>query len=371
MKGNKKVLYLGGFELPDKNAAAQRVVSNAKLLREMGSHVTFVGISKDITNAPKIVDGFSCFPIPYPKNVIQWLRQITTYISSDKILDCQPDYVILYNFPALASLNVLRSCHKHGIKVIHDLTEWEQSDGYSPRNIIKRLDTALRMRYCMKKMDGVIAISRFLYNLYKDEVNTVLMPPTVDLSNKKWNRDRDISSNSPITLVYAGSPGAGVKDRLDLIIDAVKDRMNMRLRIIGLTKNQYEESFNKAHSHFNNIEFFGRLPHENAIKEVCNADFQMLIRDRNRKNDAGFPTKFVESMTCGTPVIATVFSNILDYLHDGENGFVINNSQTLNDILDKIVVMDADDILRMKKNCIEMKVFDYHYYKSEFEKLFV
>lgn len=366
----KKILYLGGFELPDKNAAAQRVVSNAKLLREIGWEITFLGISKDRNNAPRNVNGFSSFPIPYPKNVIQWLRQITTYVSSDKILDCQPDYVILYNFPAIASLKILRICHKHGIKVIHDLTEWEQSDGYSPRDIIKRLDTALRMRYCMKKMDGVIAISRFLYNIYKDEVKTILMPPTVDLSNKKWNRDRDLFSNSPITLVYAGSPGSGIKDRLDLVIDAVKNRMNLRLRIIGLTENQYEESFNKLHTHYNNIEFLGRLPHEDAIKEVCNADFQMLIRDRNRKNEAGFPTKLVESMACGTPVIATVFSNILDYLHDGENGFVINKSQSLCDILDKIVVMDAADIIRMKRNCIDMKVLDYHYYKSEIEKLF-
>ena len=46
----KKVLYLGAFELPDKNAAAQRVISNGKLLREMGFEVTYVGISKDIIN---------------------------------------------------------------------------------------------------------------------------------------------------------------------------------------------------------------------------------------------------------------------------------------------------------------------------------
>lgn len=367
----KKVLYLGGFELPDKNAAAQRVISNGKLLRMMGCEVTYVGISKDIANAPSEVEGFASYPISYPNNTIQWICQITNYISSEKLLDYQPDYVILYNFPAIASLKVLRTCHKHGIKVIHDLTEWEQTEGYFPRDIIKRLDTALRMRYCMKRMDGVIAISRFLYNIYKDDVNTILMPPTVDLNNKKWNRDRDLSSNSPITLVYAGSPGSGIKDRLDLVINAVKDRMNLRLRIIGLTQKQYEESFNKLHTHYNNIVFLGRLPHEDAIKEVCNADFQMLIRDRNRKNEAGFPTKLVESMACGTPVITTIFSNIMDYVHDGENGFIIDINQTIDAVLEKVAGMNADDIVRMKRNCIDMKVFDYHYYKSEFEKLFV
>jgi len=367
----KKVLYLGGFELPDKNAAAQRVISNGKLLRMMGYEVTYVGISKDIANAPSEVEGFASYPISYPNNTIQWICQITNYISSEKLLDYQPDYVILYNFPAIASLKVLRTCHKRGIKVIHDLTEWEQTEGYFPRDIIKRLDTALRMRYCMKEMDGVIAISRFLYNIYKDEVSTILMPPTVDLSHKKWNRDREISSNCPVTLVYAGSPGSGVKDRLDLLINATKDRKNMLLCIIGLTEDQYADSFHTSHIHYNNIVFKGRLSHPDAVREVCNADFQMLIRDKNRKNEAGFPTKLVESMACGTPVIATIFSNIMDYVHNGENGFIIDNNQTIDAVLDKVAGMNADDIVRMKRNCIDIKVFDYHYYKSEFEKLFV
>jgi len=367
----KRVLYIGGFELPDKNAAALRVMENAKLLREMGFETSFIGITKNVDQAPAEVEGFPSSPILYPTSILQWFRQILYFVDSQKIVDLKPDYVVLYNFPSIASLKIVRICHKHGIKVIHDLTEWEQTNGKRPRDIIKRIDTYLRMHYSMRKMDGVIAISRFLYNIYKDEVNTILMPPTVDLSHKKWNRNRILFSSNPVTLVYAGSPGSGVKDRLDIVIDAVMKRMNLQLRIIGLTENQYVESFNASHTQYRNIEFKGRLAHQEAISEVCNADFQMLIRDRNRKNEAGFPTKLVESMSCGTPVIATIFSNIIDYVHDGENGFIIDNNHTIDAVLDKVAGMNADDIVRMKRNCIDMKVFDYHYYKSEFEKLFV
>ena len=100
----KKILYIGGFELPDKNAAAQRVMANAKLLGEMGFDVSFIGISNDIVNAPHIVDGFASNPVPYPIGTKQWIYQITTFVDTKVILDKKPDYVILYNFPSIASL---------------------------------------------------------------------------------------------------------------------------------------------------------------------------------------------------------------------------------------------------------------------------
>ena len=41
MKG-KKILYIGGFELPDKNAAAQRVVGNSYILKNLGYEIIFL-----------------------------------------------------------------------------------------------------------------------------------------------------------------------------------------------------------------------------------------------------------------------------------------------------------------------------------------
>ncbi|MCK9163882.1 MAG: hypothetical protein M0O93_06000 [Bacteroidales bacterium] len=43
IKVNKTILYIGGFELPDKNAAAQRVISNGKILRDLGFNVVYIG----------------------------------------------------------------------------------------------------------------------------------------------------------------------------------------------------------------------------------------------------------------------------------------------------------------------------------------
>lgn len=368
---SKYILYLGGFELPDKNAAAQRVIANAKLLREMGFDVSFIGISKDINNAPTVVDGFKSNPIPYATNVRQWMHQIFTFVEKEALLESKPDYVILYNFPAVASLRILEICHKHGIKVIHDLTEWESNNRWTPIDIIRKIDINLRMRYCVKKMDGVIAISRYLYEYYKDYTNVILVPPTVDLTAKKWNRDRIFTSGGKIRLIYAGNAGFGKKDRLDIIVNAIVKYPNMHLDIIGMSQENYLSGYGALPKKCNNILFHGRVSHTDAVKAVQDSDFQFLIRDSNLKNNAGFPTKFVESMACCTPVIATLTSNIGDYLKDGKNGFVIDDSHTLDSVLEFISSLSRDRIVSMKNICRNCTDFDYRKYKTSFEKIFV
>lgn len=368
MSGN--ILYLGGFELPDKNAAAQRVLANSKLLRDMGYEVSFIGVSKDIDNAPAQVHGFNSAPVKYPTTISQWIHQILTYIDFEVIGSYKPDYVILYNFPSIASLRILKKCHKLGIKVFHDLTEWEEVSGLNPREIIRKMDIGLRMRYCMKKMDGVIAISRYLFDYYKKYTKCILVPPTVDLENLKFHRDRDLEKNTPgVRLVYAGSSGLS-KDRLDKIVNAVPHFPKIRLDIIGLDKKQYSKIYKNSVPESDNVVFHGRVSHQEAINAVCNADFQMLIREDTLKNRAGFPTKFVESMSCCTPIIATKTSNVCDYLVDGWNGFIVNECITLESALNTISKLSSSEITKMKQNCKNCIVFDYRNYIQEFSKLF-
>ena len=369
---NKRVLYLGGFELPDKNAAAQRVMANAKLLREMGFEVTFIGISKDIENAPHIVDGFTSNPVPYPTSITNWIHQVFTFVASSEILLYKPDYVVLYNFPAIASLRFLNSFHKKGIRVVHDLTEWESCRGWTLSCIMRRIDINLRMHYCMKKMDGVIAISKYLFDYYKNYTDTIMVPPTVDLRNPKFCRDRKLSSSDVVTrLVYAGSTGlAATKDRLDIIVKEVSALPNVRLDVVGQTKEQFNSVFGEEIEIGDNVVFHGRVSHADAVKFVCNADFQMLIRENTLKNTAGFPTKFVESMSCCTPLIATLTSNIGDFLQDGVNGLIVSKESPLGEVLKKAAGMSAEEKIKMKEACRSFKGFDYHSYKEEFSKIF-
>src|SRR3546814_2045898 len=95
----------------------------------------------------------------------------------------------------------------------------------------KKIDTYLRMKILHPKLDGIIAISRFLYDYYRSKhCNVVEIPPLIDAEESKWNNSFCFHEGR-YELVYAGTPFALkkvslAKDRLDRIIDRKSTRLN-------------------------------------------------------------------------------------------------------------------------------------------------
>ena len=363
------IIYLGGFELPNKNAAAQRVISNSKALREMGYKVVLIGVDKslsetdDINNTKTLCMGFESYSIPYTNQRLISIERVRKVIEKHK---STLSHIIVYNYPAIAFLKVLAFAHKNGIKVISDCTEWYEATG---KNIvakaIKAIDVWIRMHILNYKSDGLIAISGYLYNYYSRKVNTVYIPPLVDISEEKWNRTVSLRDDERISLVYSGSPFG--KDKIEEIAEAVCNFDNLVFYIIGVTEDQFEERFPEIIKKIDDrVQFLGRLDHETAIGKIREADFTIFSREITKANMAGFPTKFVESITCGTPVITNLSSDIGMYLTHGINGFVITNSilETLAEVAEK----QHSEIKEMKQN-VDNSLFDYHKYFRQFEQI--
>lgn len=370
MRIGKKILYIGGFELPDRNAAAQRVVANAKVFRELGYQVEFIGISKDRKNSfdeEHLVDGFVYHNVNYPSNIFSWFRYITHFVDRRAILSCAPNVIILYNFPSIPSFCLLNLGKKYRIKLFADITEWYVEKGLSPMKMVKRFDIAMRMKVINYHLDGIIVISQYLYDYYKSYCRTILVPPLVDLSQDKWSRNRNLKVNNPITLVYAGSPGNGLKDKLDIIVNSVLNYPEIYLKIIGINKSQYISVFGLLPDNCKNIKFLGKVSHEKAICEVCSSDFQIIIREINLVTTAGFPTKYVESMSCCIPVISNASSNICDYLENGKNGFIVSEHQSLDTVLQIVRRLNTDELIALKLACKQNNSFDYHTFLNDFQ----
>lgn len=357
----KKILYIGGFELPDKNAAAQRVLPIGKVYRELGYDVLFYGIthSQDVEGW---IEGFKYEAYSYPIGTIAWFK----YACGDGIIAYiekkEPDYVILYNYPAIAQERVIRYCRRNGIKTIGDITEW-----YRPISFPKRIDTFLRMRYSNKHLDGIISISRFLSNYYSD-CHVIQLPPMVDREEAKWAVTPDKYHDGRIHLVYIGT--GSIKDRLDKILMGIKTAGAERffIDIIGITEEKYQKIYKQNVDPEINVRFHGRMPHLEALKYLMASDFQIFFRDNVRANNAGFPTKFVESMTAVVPVITNRISNIDDYLINGMNSFMIEHpsDEEIEEVLKRVSNMTPESIKAMKLECSKLN-FDYHKYLDEIE----
>jgi len=282
---NRKILYVGGFELPDKNAAAQRVSVNGRLLRDLGYDVSFLGITHSNRSTEKDKSFYSenrdntVWNRKYPETYIDWVRYSSS-IKKIKIIiqehsSKKPVAIIAYNYPSLALFRLSKYCKKSKIALIADCTEWSLCSEKTVLGIIRSIDTFLRMRWIHKSLDGVIVISSFLYNYYNPKTkNVFLLPPLVDKTDIKWKDPINDKEGGVVNLVYAGSPGAGNKDRLDLIIkylNKVKGGSPFQLTIIGVTKKQYLISFglnSLPGEMVDRVSFKGRLSRLETIKYI-------------------------------------------------------------------------------------------------------
>lgn len=358
---NQKILYIGGFELPDKNAAAQRVVGIAKALRELGYTVCFLNSLKEFNGIEQIKKeyfGFECYEYRRERE-FDYLFSAKTALA--KIADVKPDIILAYNYPAFALDKIRKYCNTNNISCYADATEWYQATGSNLiYRIVKDLDTKRRMEVVQKKLDGIIAISRYLYDYYKDCVNTAMIPPTVDLSEDKWKIPVERKDNA-VTFVYAGSPSAQ-KERLDLIISAVEQvpsEYNVLLNVLGINAEQFSQMYGVDIATSERIKFWGRIEHRKVIEIIRMADWSIILRENNKVVQAGFPTKLVESISCGTPVIVNEFSNIKEYL-DETNSIVIQEVTAINGAILKAISSSAK---------IRRDTFDYHQYLEPLRKL--
>ena len=354
---SRRILYIGRFYLPDKNAAAHRALSNAKALSELGCDVIFLYPDPDMKEDNSVItdiQGFKCIRIrdDYSSGYLIKIGHIIRLIESESI-----DTVIAYNYPAIALIRLCRYARKHGIKLIGDVSEWYVSSRGYIFKYIKNIDTSLRMKHVHKKTDALIVISSYLYDYYSDVVKTVEIPPLVDLREPKWSFGDDQSDreekNDVLKLCYAGSP-ALIKERLDIIVKAVNnlsEKINVELSVAGITEEQYCSIYSD-NTDSDRIRFLGSITHDEVIKLTRDSDWSIILRDDNLVVRAGFPTKVVESISCGTPVIANRFSNICDYLDDS-NSIIIDSF----DEVEKAIAMAAK-----KKPYPDRELFDYHNY---------
>jgi len=376
-----RFIYIGSFRLPNGDAAAARVLNVARALRLAGHEVRFISWggmekwSEADSEEECSVDGFPYVVTNeidfkgglFKKAISRVLQGRKTKRLLRKRLG-EYDAVISYNCSIISWL--VKFCKKNKIKLVSDLTEW-----YS-LNELKILDVPgyiWNMCAVQKRVRNKITISSYLSEYYKASHNIVI-PATCDATEAKWRtgKEKAIKVAGPfdgITLIYAGSPAR--KDAVHHAINAVQrlieEGCGIRFLILGVQRDEYIQNYSdllKNKQLSDKIQFLGRVSQDEVPSYYSIADFMVLLREPNRKSNAGFPTKFAESITSGTPVIANLTSDLGDYLKEGDTGFVVNRpcqGDVYQVLRDKVLPLERAQIDTMKQKVAEVSIrLDYH-----------
>ena len=399
----QKIAYIGGFRLPNKNAAALRVLANAEILEKIGYEVLFFGISNkpfktgDYQESDVLKNKFKVFESGYPQSIKEWFKYEVSLRNLKKILNEVNELkaIICFDCPAIVLFRLITFAKKRNIKVISDSTEWFSFEGKNLfHSLIKYFDTVGRIKFVNKKVDGLIVTSSFLQDYYKKKEPTIVIPTLV--GGRKNNDDPVLNSNVNAfsqrdrkNLIYVGIPfrlGTKIrkrsimKDRLDiainLLLQAKKEGIKFKFHIIGISREEYlfslPQEINILEELKDMVQFYGKMDNTIARNYIKQADFTILIRDDNRRSNAGFPTKIVESIVCGTPVITTKTSDLPKYIIEGKNGFFIdyNKGKIDKGKFLRILSMPESEIRKMKDYCINDDTFLPSNWISEMKKLF-
>lgn len=364
------IIYVGEFSLPDKSAAANRVVSNGKLFNSLGYRTVFLGASdsSEIFDSIRPIHGHKeMYEQAHPETAIQWIRHT---LSTKEILTVAEKYddvkmVILYNLPVITLMLVKHALKKRGIETAYDCTEWTNTTtGSFVKKAFKYIDEIAVRKLAHRIADRMIVISSMMEKNYRQAKKLLRLPPLVDTDDEIWHQLPE-EHNGIFEFCFAGVPD-GKKESLGKVVGAFSsiDDENVRLRIIGVSDEEFKVLYPETVPDpevERKIIFMGTLSHKETIKYLLGSDCCVFFRESDRRNNAGFPTKFAEAYTCNIPIITTDVSDIGDYMRDENRGQLLKAAQ--------IQTIRSAILREAKKGCREKTgvntAFDYRVYQKD------
>lgn len=360
-----KVLFITTALYPKESAMAHRVHLFAKSLQELG-HDVFV-LSNGKTGYLKIkqfdkvnyqslkVDGTS-LPIRYlgMKFYTSRLKKALGHL-------VKPDVIFASDLENDSLVFLKKYCQENHIPLVYDCVEWyspeEFEDGEKNRGYQKK---DYQNRVLLDDSVNIIAISKYLEDYFNEKgCHTLRIPVCCDAGIQEENREE----NDLISFVYAGSPGR--KDNINVLMEALKQMPfqlfeKARFHFIGLSKEDVDclpllDKF---------CTFYGRKSYDETIEIVKKCDFSFLFRDADAVYaKAGFPTKSVESLNYGIPLICNYSSDLKDYLVDGQNAIIVDtvDAQNIAKSIENVLQLSRHEIALMQQHAKQTARTSFHY----------
>ena len=380
----KRILILVDSYFPSGVAKSSRMLNFCRLFRDAGIKVHVITAhskGNEDVGACYELEGFTYEVVSNKQyNTIDSFIGTPGFLKRVKIyLDENPqDYVFMTSstefFRRLSK--IVRS---RNVKCFVEQCEWLDISNYKFGKFdLRYINAEYFRKRGIKRINGIISISRLLNDYFGSKgVSSICVPTILDVKNTSYVCG--IDNREKIHLVFAGSLG-GSKELMKPIIEALANNECFRQRIVfeiyGPSESQVITNIGGdsklVKDAGNSVVFHGRIPQEKIPEVYSNSDYLIFVRPQRRSSNAGFPTKFAESMAVGTPVITNDTGDIGLYLENGVNGFMLadNSTEAICQCFEGIISIDTDTYseMRIAARKTAESSFDYRVYVEKIAK---
>ncbi len=233
--------------------------------------------------------------------------------------------------PALAMRTALAK--KFGVPCVHTI----DSINYVPFGIIP-------VHGFLKKIDMVIATTKFLYNKYKESLPKLsLVPYGVDLQ-----RYKKIACPKTSDLLYVGHfyKEKGVEYLIKAMPQILEEIPGAKLTLAwsGIGDRQPVDSLIKSLKLEKSVKIIGIV---NDLPKLYSSAKVFVSPLTLTSHTVGHPLTILEAMACGTPVVATDTLGSKEIISDSEDGLLVKRRDSA-DIADAVIKLLRGTELRRK-----------------------
>jgi len=209
-------------------------------------------------------------------------------------------------------------------------------------------------RFLMNKTSKVITLTKYLAEDFAPKKPYLVIEGIIDESDiSSGEKLNNVENTDVLRIVYTGSleKRYGIKN----IVEGFKLIKENKIILEIYGHGDYEEELKEVCLTNNNIRYKGFVPNKEILKIQKESDF--LINARSAEDEYvkySFPSKTLEYMLSGTPLITTMLpgipKNYQDYLLILEN----NNPKSICEMVEKVARME-----KIERNGIGLMALDF------------